>query len=250
MLGGFRRHQALAAALLIVAGIPITDLMDKATIDRSAPARVADSRSRSSSDERISALGASAVEMVEAILLDKKKILPCSVFLKVSMAHDLLVGVLWCAGARGLEQIIEITPTPRKTPRSEETGSGRQGTGNGDWGVRRVDRSKEVNARGPVRKNGIAEQADQFQPRPEQATDVGANAQTRRSRVKATLATCRRSGRLDIPRVMRAMLRWESPGRPLRIRLVGATAEASASACSIMVTTAVAFDPTLGSSAR
>ena len=57
--------------------------------------------------------GASAVEMVEAILLDKKKILPCSVFLQGEYGvRDLFVGVPCKLGARGLEKIIEIKLTP------------------------------------------------------------------------------------------------------------------------------------------
>ena len=56
--------------------------------------------------------GASVVEMVEAILLDKKKILPCSVFLQGEFGvRDLFVGVPCKLGSRGLEKIIEITLT-------------------------------------------------------------------------------------------------------------------------------------------
>jgi malate dehydrogenase len=53
------------------------------------------------------------VEMVEAILLDKHKILPCSVFLKGEYGvSDLFVGVPCKLGAKGLEKIIEIKLTP------------------------------------------------------------------------------------------------------------------------------------------
>src|SRR5204862_1512433 len=56
--------------------------------------------------------GAAAAEMVEAILNDKKKILPCSVFLQGEYGiRDLFVGVPVKLGARGLEEIIEITLT-------------------------------------------------------------------------------------------------------------------------------------------
>ena len=51
--------------------------------------------------------------MVEAILKDKKKILPCSVFLQGEYGiRDLFVGVPVKLGARGVEQIVEITLTP------------------------------------------------------------------------------------------------------------------------------------------
>ena len=53
--------------------------------------------------------------MVEAILLDKKKILPCSVYLQGEYGtQNLFVGVPCKLGARGLEQIIEIKLTPEE----------------------------------------------------------------------------------------------------------------------------------------
>ena len=53
------------------------------------------------------------VEMVEAIMLDKKKIVPCSVFLQGEYGvKDLYVGVPVKLGARGLEQVIQIKLTP------------------------------------------------------------------------------------------------------------------------------------------
>src|SRR5438128_9296746 len=57
--------------------------------------------------------GSAAAEMVEIILKDKKKIVPCSVFLQGEYGvHDLFVGVPVKLGARGVEQIIEIKLTP------------------------------------------------------------------------------------------------------------------------------------------
>ena len=59
------------------------------------------------------ALEIPGLEMVEAILKDKKKILPCSVFLQGEYGvRDLFVGVPVKLGARGMEQIIEIQLTP------------------------------------------------------------------------------------------------------------------------------------------
>jgi malate dehydrogenase len=55
---------------------------------------------------------AAAVEMVEAILKDKKKILPCAAYLQGEYGIDgLYVGVPCKLGAKGLEQIIEIKLT-------------------------------------------------------------------------------------------------------------------------------------------
>jgi malate dehydrogenase len=59
--------------------------------------------------------GAAAAEMVEIILKDKKKIVPCSVYLKGEYGvHDLFVGVPIKLGARGVEQIIQIKLTPEE----------------------------------------------------------------------------------------------------------------------------------------
>jgi malate dehydrogenase len=53
--------------------------------------------------------------MVEAILKDQKKIMPCSVFLQGEYGiRDLFVGVPVKLGARGVEQIIEIKLTPEE----------------------------------------------------------------------------------------------------------------------------------------
>ena len=97
--------------------IPITDLMDKATIDAIC-ARTA--RGGLEITELVGtsawyAPGASVVEMVEAILLDKHKIVPCSVFLKGEYGvSDLFVGVPCKLGAKGLEKVIEIKLTPEE----------------------------------------------------------------------------------------------------------------------------------------
>jgi malate dehydrogenase len=91
--------------------------MDKATIDRIC-ARTA--RGGLEITELVGtsawyAPGASVVEMVEAILLDKRKILPCSVFLQGEYGvRDLFVGVPCKLGGKGLEKIIEIKLTPEE----------------------------------------------------------------------------------------------------------------------------------------
>src|SRR5258708_5577527 len=114
VLGGHGDTMVPLPRYSTVAGIPITDLMDKATIDRIA-ARTAGGGLEITQLVGTSAWyapGASVVEMVEAILLDKKKILPCSVFLKGEYGvNDLFVGVPCKLGSRGLEKIIEITLT-------------------------------------------------------------------------------------------------------------------------------------------
>jgi len=114
VLGGHGDTMVPLPRYSTVAGIPIIDLMDKATIDRIS-ARTAGGGLEITQLVGTSAWyapGASVVEMVEAILLDKKKILPCSVYLQGEYGvRDLFVGVPCKLGARGLEKIIEIKLT-------------------------------------------------------------------------------------------------------------------------------------------
>jgi malate dehydrogenase len=59
--------------------------------------------------------GAAAAEMVEVILKDKKKIVPCSVYLQGEYGiNNLFVGVPVKLGGRGVEQIIQIKLTPEE----------------------------------------------------------------------------------------------------------------------------------------
>ena len=115
VLGGHGDTMVPLPRYSTVAGVPITELMDKATIDKIA-ARTA--RGGLEITELVGtsawyAPGASVVEMVEAILLDKRKILPCSVFLQGEYGvRDLFVGVPCKLGAKGLEKIIEIKLMP------------------------------------------------------------------------------------------------------------------------------------------
>jgi malate dehydrogenase len=115
VLGGHGDTMVPLPRYSTVAGIPITDLMDKATIDRIS-ARTAGGGLEITQLVGTSAWyapGASVVEMVEAILLDKHKILPCSVFLQGEYGvRDVFVGVPVKLGARGVEKIIEIKLMP------------------------------------------------------------------------------------------------------------------------------------------
>jgi malate dehydrogenase len=114
VLGGHGDTMVPLPRYSTVAGIPITDLLSKEAIDRIS-ARTA--RGGLEITELVGtsawyAPGASVVEMIEAILLDKKKILPCSVYLQGEYGtHNLFVGVPCKLGARGLEEIIQITLT-------------------------------------------------------------------------------------------------------------------------------------------
>ena len=115
VLGGHGDTMVPLPRYSTVAGIPITDLMDKATIDRIVT-RTANGGAEITQLVGTSAWyapGASVVEMVEAIMLDKKKIVPCSVYLQGEYGvRDQFVGVPCKLGARGLEEIIQIKLTP------------------------------------------------------------------------------------------------------------------------------------------
>jgi malate dehydrogenase len=114
VLGGHGDTMVPLPRYSTVAGIPITELLSKERIDAIA-ARTANGGAEITKLVGTSAWyapGAAAAEMVKAILLDKKKILPCSVFLQGEYGiQDLFVGVPVKLGSRGVEQIIEITLT-------------------------------------------------------------------------------------------------------------------------------------------
>ena len=115
VLGGHGDTMVPLPRYSTVAGIPITDLLDAATIERLVQ------RTRDGGAEIVKYLktgsayyapSSATVEMVEAILKDKKKILPCAVYLQGEYGiNGLYVGVPCKLGSRGLEQIIEIKLT-------------------------------------------------------------------------------------------------------------------------------------------
>ncbi|HYU24764.1 MAG TPA: malate dehydrogenase [Thermoanaerobaculia bacterium] len=114
VLGGHGDTMVPLPRYSTVAGIPITELIAKERIDA-----IVD-RTRNGGAEIVNLLktsawyapGAATVEMVEAILKDKRKILPCAAYLTGEYGlNDLYVGVPVKLGKNGVEQIIEITLT-------------------------------------------------------------------------------------------------------------------------------------------
>ena len=101
-----------------VAGIPLTDLLDAKTLEAIVQ------RTRDGGAEIVKYLkagsafyapSAAVVEMVEAILLDKKKILPCAAYLEGEYGiKGLFLGVPVKLGAKGIEQIMEVKVTPEE----------------------------------------------------------------------------------------------------------------------------------------
>src|SRR5689334_19242629 len=114
VLGGHGDTMVPLPRYSTVSGIPITELISKERIDA-----IVD-RTRNGGAEVVNLLktsawyapGASTVEMVEAILKDKRKILPCAAFLQGEYgSRSLYVGVPVKLGRNGLEQIVEIKLT-------------------------------------------------------------------------------------------------------------------------------------------
>jgi malate dehydrogenase len=115
VLGGHGDTMVPLPRYSTVAGIPITELLPKEKIDALV------TRTANGGAEIVALLktgsayyapAASAVEMVEAILKDKKKILPCAAYLDGQYGtRGLYVGVPVKLGRNGVEQIIEITLT-------------------------------------------------------------------------------------------------------------------------------------------
>ena len=115
VLGGHGDTMVPLSRYSTVAGIPLPDLLPKERIDAIVE------RTRKGGAEIVNLLktgsayyapSAAAVEMVEAILKDKKKILPCAVYLEGEYGiKGLFVGVPVKLGAGGVEEIIQIKLT-------------------------------------------------------------------------------------------------------------------------------------------
>lgn len=118
VLGGHGDDMVPLARYSTVAGIPITELIPKDKLEAIIK------RTRQGGAEIVNLLktgsayyapSAAAAEMVEAILKDKKKILPCAVYLEGEYGiSGLFAGVPVKLGAKGVEQIIEIKLTPEE----------------------------------------------------------------------------------------------------------------------------------------
>ncbi|HUI81186.1 MAG TPA: malate dehydrogenase [Bryobacteraceae bacterium] len=115
VMGGHGDTMVPVVRLSNVSGIPITELMDQATIDK-----IVD-RTRNGGAEIVKYLktgsayyapSAAAVEMAESILRDQKKVLPCAAYLEGEYGiNGLFVGVPVKLGARGIEHIYQVKLT-------------------------------------------------------------------------------------------------------------------------------------------
>ena len=112
VLGGHGDTMVPLARMCTVAGVPISQLMPAERIEQIVQ------RTRDGGAEIVKLLGtgsayfapsASVLQMVDSILLDKKMIMPCAVYLQGEYGiRNLFVGVPVKLGAKGLEQVIEI----------------------------------------------------------------------------------------------------------------------------------------------
>ena len=116
VLGGHGDTMVPLVRLSSVSGIPLTELLDAATLERLV------NRARNGGAEIVKYLktgsayyapAAAAVEMVESILKDQKKVLPCAAYLEGEYGlNGVFVGVPVKLGAKGIEKIYELRLEP------------------------------------------------------------------------------------------------------------------------------------------
>ncbi len=115
VLGGHGDSMVPLVRYTTIAGVPLTDFLDQAAIGKLVQ------RARDGGIEIVNYLktgsayyapSAAAVQMVEAIVKDKKRILPCAAYLQGEYGlRDTYVGVPVKLGRKGIEQIIEVPLT-------------------------------------------------------------------------------------------------------------------------------------------
>jgi malate dehydrogenase len=118
VLGGHGDTMVPITRLCTVGGVPITKLLPKEKIDSLVERTVkggAEIVSLLKTGSAFYAPAAATVQMVDAIILDKKEILPCAVYLEGEYGiSGVVVGVPVKLGKNGIEQIIELELTPEE----------------------------------------------------------------------------------------------------------------------------------------
>jgi malate dehydrogenase len=119
ILGGHGDSMVPLPRYTSIAGIPLTELMTQDKIDAIVK------RAQNGGIEIVNFLktgsafyapSSAAVQMVESIVKDKKRILPCAVMLNGEYGiKDTVVGVPVKLGRTGMEQILEIKLTPEES---------------------------------------------------------------------------------------------------------------------------------------
>ena len=118
VLGGHGDTMVPLVSYTTVSGIPLGQLLRPDVIEKLVE------RTKNGGAEIVAYLktgsayyapSSAAVQMVEAIALDKKRILPCAAWLEGEYGHrGIYLGVPCKLGARGLEQIVEVELTPKE----------------------------------------------------------------------------------------------------------------------------------------
>jgi malate dehydrogenase len=118
VLGGHGDSMVPLVRYTTVAGIPISDLMPKERVDAIVE------RTRKGGGEIVSLLktgsayyapSAGTIDMVDSVLMDRKRILPCAAYLDGEYGvKGVYMGVPVKLGAKGVEQIVEIKLTPEE----------------------------------------------------------------------------------------------------------------------------------------
>jgi malate dehydrogenase len=127
VLGGHGDTMVPLVRLTNVSGIPLSELLDQGTIDRLVQ------RTRDGGAEIVRYLktgsayyapAAATVEMVESILKDKKKVLPCAAYLEGEYGvNGLFVGVPVKLGSRGIEKIYTLDLSPEEQAALQKSAS-------------------------------------------------------------------------------------------------------------------------------
>jgi malate dehydrogenase len=118
VLGGHGDSMVPLSRMCTVAGVPISELIPAERIEQIVQ------RTRDGGAEIVKLLGngsayfapsASILQMIDTIILDKKMILPCTVYLQGEYGiHNLFIGVPAKLGSKGLEQVIEVELTEQE----------------------------------------------------------------------------------------------------------------------------------------
>lgn len=126
VLGGHGDSMVPLISYTTVSGIPVTQLMERAKLDQIVQ------RTRDGGIEIVNFLktgsayyapSASAVQMAEAILKDKKRVLPCAAWLEGEYGmRDVFLGVPVVLGAGGVERVLEVQLTIEEKAALQKSG--------------------------------------------------------------------------------------------------------------------------------
>jgi malate dehydrogenase len=126
ILGGHGDTMVAIPRLTTVGGIPITELLPKETIDKIVDRTVkggGEIVALLKTGSAFYAPAAATAQMVESILLDKKRILPCAVYLEGEYGiKGVVVGIPAKLGKDGMEQVIELKLTAEESAALKKSG--------------------------------------------------------------------------------------------------------------------------------